>query len=97
MPSENQRKGKQCEDSWEPILHTFCQVDLERWEPILHTFCQVDLERLKQGADFKCGNDFFEIKSCRSGLTKKQIETKKRVEASGGEYSVLRCPCEEGT
>ena len=78
MPSTNQEKGKLCEDSWESILKKLCPVDLEH---------------LKQGADRKCGNIYFEMKSCRSHLTKKQKETKARVEKSGGEYHVLRCSC----
>jgi len=79
MPSTNQLKGKRCEDHWEPILQNFCPTDLER---------------LTQGADRKCGNIYFEIKSCRSGLTEKQRKTKARVEKSGGKYYVLRCPYE---
>lgn len=80
MSPTNQEKGRQCEDFWEPILRSLCSVDLER---------------LSQGADYKCKNTFYEIKSCKSGLTKKQRETKTQVEKSGGEYHVLRCPCEK--
>ena len=80
MPSTNQEKGKRCEDYWEPKLRAACPVNLEH---------------LRQGADRKCGNVYFEIKSCQSGLTKKQRETKARVENSGGKYHVLRCPCEK--
>lgn len=75
----NQEKGKKCEDLWEPILHSICP----------------SLEPLKKGADFKCGNTFFEIKSCRSGLTKKQQEMKSKIEERGDKYLILRCPCEE--
>lgn len=78
MHLSNQEKGKRCEDFWEPILR-------ER--------CPLNLQHLRQGADRKCGNIYFEIKSCRSHLTKKQRETKANVEKIGGEYHVLRCPC----
>ncbi len=79
MPSANQEKGIRCEDYFEPLLRSLCPTDLER---------------VTKGADRKCGNVYFEIKSCRSGLTKKQSETKVKVEKSGGTYFVLRCPCE---
>lgn len=75
----NRAKGKKCEDLWEPILRTVCP----------------DLEPLKEGADFRCDTTLYEIKSCRSGLTKKQRETKENTEKQGGKYFILRCPCEE--
>ena len=79
MLLSNQEKGKRCEEFFEPVLRKLCPVPLER---------------LHKGADRKCGNVYIEIKSCRSGLTKKQRETKEKVEKSGGKYLVLRCPCQ---
>lgn len=79
MPTGNQEKGKQCEEFFDPILTNLCPVPLEH---------------LHKGADRRCGNVYIEIKSCRSGLTKKQRETKERVEKSGGKYLVLRCSCQ---
>jgi hypothetical protein len=78
MPSAKQEKGRKCE---------------ELWEPLLRKLCPVDLERLSQGADYKCAGEFYEIKSCRSGLTPKQQETKNQAEKLGGKYHVLRCEC----
>jgi hypothetical protein len=78
MPLTNQEKGKQCE---------------EYYEPILRSLCPTKLEHVKIGADRRCGKVYFEIKSCRSGLTKKQHETRERVEKAGGNYVTLRYPC----
>jgi len=79
MSLTNQEKGRKCEESFEPLLRRICPTKLEH---------------VHKGADRRCGDVYFEIKSCHSGLTPKQRETKARVEKSGGKYHVLRCPCE---
>lgn len=79
MPMSNQEKGKRCEEFFEPILRELCPLPLEH---------------LHEGADRKCGETWIEIKSCHSSLTKKQRQTKKAVEKSGGKYLILRCPCQ---
>lgn len=78
MLSASQEKGRRCEDFFEPILKSLCPTRLEH---------------VTKGADHKCGNVYFEIKTCRGGLTKKQRATKDQVEKSGGKYLILRCPC----
>lgn len=80
MPPTNQEKGQKCQ---------------EHWEHLIRASCPVSLEPLRQGADYKCENTFYEVKSCRSGLTKKQREMKEQVEKSGGKYLVLRCAYEK--
>jgi hypothetical protein len=79
MPTSKQEKGKECENFFELMLRNLCPTKLEH---------------LHKGADRRCGNVYIEIKSCRSQLTKKQRETKAKVEKSGGKYHILRCPCQ---